>query len=157
MTALFDAKDQALLLQDRLQVLGVSSPHDREVLLGRLRRQRHLGESLSDTLDRRLCEWLKEQLIDFALSGKDRATLLAAAEAAVVLSGIGQRWPLSLFDNSSRLPGEAMRRLKLALPLATPPVVNVPMPAQPLEAPSLRDLLPKAGGRALPTARAKAR
>lgn len=141
MTTISDAPDQALLVRNRLQSLGVSDVRDRDRLLARLRRHARPGEALLETLDRRLCEWLNEQPLKTGLAGHHkRATIVAGAEAAIVLSGLAERWPLALFDSSIRLPAEALRRLELAVPVAAPPVVQVAMPVQPLEPVSVRDL-----------------
>ncbi|HLS69456.1 MAG TPA: hypothetical protein VK035_08930 [Kiloniellales bacterium] len=141
MTPALDASEQAAAVAGRLLELGISNSQDRELLLARLDQQARPDETLRETLDRRLCEWLSEQLGEGATGGDPgRPEVLATAEATIVLSGIGERWPLALFDSTVRLPTAALRRLNLAVPVAVPPVVTVPMPAQPLEPFTFRDL-----------------
>lgn len=143
MTSTIDAADQALLLQNRLQTLGVSNLRDRERLAARLRRQASPSETLLEAFDRRLCEWIGQQPLKSGFMGSQSiASRRATAEAAVVLSGVAARWPLALFDDR-RLPDEALRRLELAMPVAAPPVVPVSMPVQELEPVTLAQVLPK--------------
>lgn len=134
---------ETFLLQDRLADLGVLNRNDRDLLLARLRRERLAGESLQDAYTRSLCRWFSrwlERLGETPL--REGPAALAAAEAAVALSGLGERWPLALLDAATSLPPEARRRLKAALPVATPATVVRSMPAQQLEPVGLTDLLP---------------
>lgn len=142
MTSSTDVPDPAFSVQSRLRGLGVHTPRDIDRLINRLRRQSRPGERLEETLERRLCEWLNYQpLSNSLLSHQSRRTMVAVAEAAVALSGVAERWPLTLFHDAT-LPPEALRRLDLAVPVAAPPVVPVPMPVQSLEPAAVRAKLP---------------
>lgn len=149
MTTLAEDPKAKLLLQERLADLGLQDSPCRALLLARLERDRQPGESLEDCYARSLCRWLERWLerLEAPPLGEGPAAL-AAAEAAVALSGIAGRWPKALLHPTAELPAEARQRLLAALPLATPPVVPRAMPAQTLEPVALPALLalPLRGG-----------
>jgi len=155
MTLATEDDHDALLIQDRLADLGLRDPRHRHRLLARLRRERGPSESLTDTYARRLCDWLDRWLahLDAAPLGRNPAGL-AAAEATLALSGVAERWPQAMLGSFRRLPAEAHRRLRAALPLSTPPVLPRAMPEQSLAPAALPQLLPRPT-RPAPAARAR--
>lgn len=128
-------------LSERLTLLGVDNVADQAALQLRIDRQRLAGESLLAAYERQLLEWFDAQALRFDAPSAGTARSVAAAEAAVALSGAAARWP-ERFLASLALPEEDLRRLSAALPDPAPPVRPRAMPEQPLQAWSLRDLLP---------------
>lgn len=129
-------------LRERLTLLGVAAAVDQAALQARIERHRLAGESLKAAYERQLLEWFDAQAMRIeAPSTAGTARSVAAAEAAVALSGVAARWP-ERFLATRPLPVEDLRRLYAALPDPAPPVRPRAMPEQPLQAWSLRDLLP---------------
>lgn len=138
-----------VLLSERLTLLGVDNVADQAALQIRIERQRLGGESLLAAYERQLLEWFDAQALRFDTPSAGTARSVAAAEAAVALSGVAARWP-ERFLASLALPKEGLRRLSAALPDPAPPVRLRAMPEQPLQAWSLRDLMPAAFTARLP-------